>query len=116
MDRVLRISGIAGLTVLLSSGLAVAQENDVNLATTGTDQIWRGVSAGAMAGTWLDQGQMNASDTRRDLVVGSPGSGSLPGRVHVIFAGPLHSGEVSLNAADVTLTGVASDRFGTYTA
>ncbi|MEP6914235.1 MAG: FG-GAP-like repeat-containing protein [Acidobacteriota bacterium] len=94
----------------------LAQENDINLATNGADQIWRGVSAGAMAGSWLDTGVMNAGDTRRDLVVGSPGSGAVPGRVHVVFGGPVRSGEVSLGIADVTLTGVPSDRFGTYTA
>jgi hypothetical protein len=115
MERSLHRSGILALTLLLTSAYAYAQ-NEINLATTGTDQIWRGVTAGAKAGTWLDQGQLNVGDSRRDLIAGAPGSGTLPGKVHIIFAGPPHSGEISLSTADVTLTGNASDRFGTYTA
>jgi hypothetical protein len=55
---------------------------------------------------------MNASDGRRDLIVGAPGSGSVAGRVHIIFGGPVRSGEQSLTSSDVTLTGTAGDQFG----
>jgi hypothetical protein len=59
---------------------------------------------------------MNASDGRRDLIVGAPGSGSVAGRVHIIFGGPVRSGEQSLTSSDVTLTGTAGDQFGYATA
>jgi hypothetical protein len=116
MGKVWHLCGAAIVGVLLTTSDAWAQ-NDINMATSaGTDQLLRGVSAGAMAGAWLDQGTMNSSDGRKDLIVGSPGSGSVAGRVHIIFGGPVNHGDRSLSTSDVTLTGLAGDRFGTATA
>ena len=113
MGRTAARLGTAVLTLLISYTPAWAQ-TDINLVPS--EQVWRGVSAGALAGTWLDQGAMNAGDQRRDLIVGSPGSGAVPGRVHIIVAGQVGSGETSLSSADYTLTGVPGDRFGASTA
>ena len=114
MGKIFARVGTAVLTLLIGWTPVWAQ-NDINLASS--EQFWRGVSAGASAGTWLDQGAMNSSDQRRDLIVGSPGDGgSVPGRVHIIFGGPVRSGEQSLSSDDVTITGNAGDRFGAATA
>jgi hypothetical protein len=96
---------------------AIAQ--DIDLATNGADVRWRGTAASALAGTYLDHGTMG-SDTRRDLIIGSPGQvgASVPGSVYIIFGGPVPSaGEHSLDSANVVITGTANgDGFGTAVA
>ena len=116
MERTTRIYGTALLTVLLTSSLAFAQ-NDINVAAPGgNDQLWRGEVANARAGAWFDVGALNTGDARRDLIIGSPGAGSVAGRVHILFGGPVSSGEHSLSTAHVTIVGNAGDRFGSATA
>src|SRR3954469_1510907 len=112
MKRLAHIVGTLLLTILLGPLDAWAQ-NDLNLATAqGNDQLWRGSVANARAGAWLDQGNLNASDARKDLIVGSPGNGTtVAGRVHIIFGGPVRSGEQSLSTSDVTIVGLTGDRF-----
>src|SRR6185436_12994844 len=87
-----------------------------NLSSGGADLTWRGTAANAVAGTSLDQGNVS-SDSRRDLIIGSPGNGAGPGTVHVIFGGTVRQGNLSLSTADVIINGTAGpDRFGTATA
>jgi hypothetical protein len=87
------------------------------MAAEGTDQLWRGTAAGARAGAWLDQGAVGIGDTRRDLIVGSPGSAGTLGHVYVIFGGPSAAGTFSLASANGTYNGAATgDLFGTSTA
>src|SRR5687768_4309209 len=102
------------LSLIIGSVPAVAQ--DVNMAAGGSESIWRGTQPNAMAGLFLGQGVIS-SDTRRDLVVGSPGNGSGPGKVFVIFGGAVRTGNWSLSSADVVFNGTTGpDRFGTATA
>ena len=116
MERKTRYCGIALLLLVLSPALATAQ-NEINLAATGGhDQLWRGVVPGANAGAWLDQGPLNPSDARRDLVVGSPGTDSVAGRIHILFGGPVFAGEQSLSSANVTIVGSVGERFGSSSA
>lgn len=84
---------------------------------SGTDQIWRGTQAGAYAGLWMDLGEVIDGDLRRDLIIGAPGSGTLPGTVYVLEGGAVRSGEFLLSAAHVIVDGgAAGDRFGHATA
>src|SRR5215831_2542949 len=95
----------------------LANAQDISLANSGAaDQKWKGTTTGANAGAWMDLGDMSG-DGRRDLIVGAPGSGSVAGKVYIIFGGPDHTGEVSLNNADARiLTSTAGNLFGTSTA
>lgn len=115
MKKIGRCASAAfGLVVVLSS---VLSGQDINLAAGGADLVWRGTTAGANAGRWLDQGPLSPGDNRRDLVVGAPGSISVGGSVYVIFAGPVLSGSMSLSSANVVITGTgAGDGFGAATA
>jgi hypothetical protein len=103
--------------LLLGWGSADAQTT-INLSVDNTSrERWTGDGAGAQAGLWLDRGDVGASDTRRDLIVGSPGWSTDQGRVYVIFGGPVRRGTLSLTLGDVVLTGgAAGDRFGEATA
>lgn len=107
------VIGVAALV-----GLAPATSaQTIDLADGGADQVWTGTEANAAAGSWLDQGPVGGGDSRRDLIIGSPGATGVPGRAYVIFGGPVRSGNLSLNQADVVLTGVsAGDKFGFSTA
>ncbi len=104
------------LSFLAITPVAVIAQ-DLDLATNGADVRWRGVTAGAVAGTYLDQGTMN-NDGRKDLIIGAPGSAGDPGHVYIVFAGPVPSaGEHALSTASVVITGVAAgDGFGTSVA
>ena len=94
--------------------LAIAQ--DINLASGGADQIWKGVQANSKAGFWLDLGDLSG-DARRDLVAGAPGTATVPGAVYVIFGGPERTGEISLNNAEAKVTSnVPGNLFGFSTA
>lgn len=100
----------------LVPGVSRGQASDISLAAGGADLIWHGSVAGALAGTFLDQGDLNG-DGRKDLIIGSPGSGAVIGTVSVIFGGPVRTGDFSLASADVIITGAAAgDGFGTVTA
>src|SRR6478735_3797267 len=97
-------------------GSASADAQSINLATGGADPIWRGTQAGAKAGASLDQGAVNSSDSRRDLIVGSPGTDG-PGAVYVVNGGPIRTGDLSMNLADTVIHGATSgDLFGAATA
>ena len=103
------------LSLLLLPGAAHAQT--IDLAAGGADQVWIGPEANAAAGTWLDQGAVSNGDTRRDLIVGAPGTTGISGRVFVIFGGPVKTGTIDLSTADVVITGAgAGDGFGFTTA
>ena len=109
------VIAVTALVIFPFSTAALAQ--NIDLAAGGADQVWHGVSAGSNAARWLDQGPLSPGDNRRDLVIGAPGSPSLAGKVHVLFAGPLPSGDPSLALANVTITGPgAGDEFGLATA
>lgn len=94
-----------------------ASAQDIDLAANGAQTIWRGTQSGAFAGESLDQGSLGGGDSRRDLVIGAPGSASIAGKVYILFGGPLPTGDRSLSTAHVTLNGAAAgDRFGYATA
>lgn len=105
----------AGLALFLAlPTLALGQ--DINLATGGADQIWKGTQPNAKAGAWLDLGDMTG-DGRRDLIAGAPGTASIPGTVYIIFGGPERTGEISLaNAEAVVSSSAAGNLFGFATA
>ncbi len=110
-----RIRLTAILIALAFPTLANAQ--DISLTNpAAADQKWKGVTAGANAGAWMDLGDMNG-DARRDLIIGAPGNGSVPGVVYIIFGGPDRSGEISLNNADARISSsTAGNAFGSATA
>jgi hypothetical protein len=100
--------------LVLIPGAASAQ---IQIGAGGTEQVWRGVTSGALAGMQLDQGVVSAGDGRRDLIISAPGGPGVQGRVYVLFGGPVRTGEQDLADADAQLTaGVANDRFGASTA
>lgn len=105
----------AGLALVLAlPTLAIGQ--DINLATGGADQIWKGTQPNARAGAWLDLGDMTG-DGRRDLIASAPGSATIPGTVYVIFGGPDRTGEISLANADAIVSSSApGNLFGFATA
>lgn len=108
-----RVGAIAAVALLPVSS---AYAQNIDLSTGGADQIWHG-TAGSKAGFWLDQGPVSPGDNRRDLVIGAPGSGATAGRVHIIFGGPVFSGDLNLTSANVTITSATTgDEFGTSTA
>ena len=104
------------VTILLCAASVAAQET-VSLASSTNREAWRGETAGSQAGIWLDRGDVSASDTRRDLIIGAPQWDLATGRVYIEFSGPISGGEQSLSNADVIITGAApGDRFGEATA
>ena len=110
-NRVLT-SAIAAATAFTVTAAAAHAQN-INLAAGDADLTMRGVAANANAGIWMDRGALNTSDSRRDLVVGAPGAGSMLGRVYVLNGGPEPSGEKLLSIANTTITGTeAGDQFG----
>jgi hypothetical protein len=102
-----------GLAVLLGAGNATAQTISLN---GNSDETWRATQLGAHAGQHLDLGAVSVGDNRSDLIVGAPGSPTVPGAVYVLFGGPVRPGERSLAAADTVITGTAGDSFGFSTA
>lgn len=94
----------------------LANGQDINLASGGADQVWKGTQPNARAGFWLDLGDMTG-DARRDLIAGAPGNASVPGTVYVIFGGPDRTGEISLaNAEAIVSSSAAGNLFGYATA
>lgn len=111
----IRDAVVGAVLMALSNTPAIAQ--DTNLGAGGAEMVWRGEFAGARAGTWLDQGAVGSGDSRRDLIIGAPGDGTMPGKVFVIFGGPVRTGQLSLSQADAVLSGARNgDRFGAATA
>jgi hypothetical protein len=107
----------APAAILLMTTQPLFAQGGINMAAEGTDQLWRGEDAGSHAGAWLDQGAMNTSDPRRDLIIGAPGSATTIGRVYIIFGGPHNTGTFELSAANGVFNGAAAgDLFGTSTA
>jgi hypothetical protein len=100
----------------------IANAQDIFIGDGGADLTWRGTQPNAAAGLWLDQGAVSNGDTRRDLIVGSPGpppvpGPAIPGAVYVIFGGPDRDGDLVLSAADTVITSSeAGNRFGYSTA
>src|SRR5213593_235957 len=102
MEIIFRRGRLAAIAIALAfPTLAIAQ--DINLATGGADQTWKGTKPGANAGAWMDLGDMTG-DGRRDLVVGAPGTASIPGMVYVIFGGPDRTGELTLDKAEASVS------------
>ena len=96
-------------TAALAVTLAVptlANAQDIFLATGGADLTWHGTATGAKAGIWMDIGAVS-NDTRRDLIVGAPGTSGTSGTVYVIFGGPDCTGDRSLSLADTVITSSA---------
>ena len=105
------------LFVTCVAGAVPVRAQTIDLATGAADPVLRGAQAGAKAGTSLDQGAINAGDSRRDLIIGAPGGPGLAGRVYVIFGGPIRAGDMSLSTSDTIIQGAAAgDLFGTTTA
>jgi hypothetical protein len=106
----------AGIVASLAMSAVSAHAQDVSLSA-GTDAVWRGTETQANAGLWMDTGAVGATDSRRDLIIGAPGSDSTMGRVYVLMGGPIRSGQLSLGNADAIITGAeVGDLFGTSTA
>ena len=106
---------MAGLAMCLALPM-LANAQDINLATGGADLIWRGTQTGSNTGAWMDLGDMSG-DARRDLIIGAPGTATVPGRVYVIFGGPDRTGELALSGADVIISSAGGgNRFGAATA
>ncbi|CAN5543653.1 hypothetical protein BH23ACI1_BH23ACI1_26770 [soil metagenome] len=108
---------MVGLALLLAvPTMGTAQ--DISLGAGGSDTTWVGTQPNAAAGLWLDQGGVSAGDTRRDLIVGSPGGPAVPGAVYVIFGGgPDRTGDFVLSSADTVITSSEpGNRFGFATA
>ena len=110
----LKRSTLALAVLLAVPTLGKAQ--DIYLASGGADLTWHGTATGQQAGVWMDIGAVS-SDTRRDLVVGAPGTSGTAGTVYVIFGGPDRTGDLSLANADTIITSTeAGNRFGASTA
>jgi len=93
-------------------GAASAQPT-IDLAAREANPIWRGTQAGARAGAVLDHGAVGAGDSRRDLIIGSPGGAGVTGAVYVLLGGPSWSGDLTLSSASTIITGgAAGDMFG----
>jgi hypothetical protein len=106
---------IAAGTCFLGDTSAEAQS--INLATGGADPIWRGTQAGVRAGASLDQGPVNWNDSRRDLVIGSPGGSGVPRAVYVVNGGSIRRGDLSLTLTDTVIRGATGgDLFDAATA
>ena len=93
-----RIAAIAGLALILALP-TMGNAQDISLAAGGADPIWKGTQPNMGAGFWLDQGAVGLSDSRRDLIVGAPGTASIPGTVFILFGGPEVTGEILLSQA-----------------
>ncbi len=110
----LKPSTLAMAVLLAIPTLGSAQ--DIYLASGGADLTWHGTATGQQAGVWMDIGAVS-NDTRRDLVVGAPGTSGTAGTVYVIFGGPDRSGDLSLANADAIISSTeAGNRFGATTA
>ena len=108
---------VVGAIAATLLGWTNLQAQSIHLASGGSDQVWVGPDAGTRAGMWLDQGAVSSGDGRRDLIIGAPGSADVPGRVYVLFGGPVRSGQLSLSNADAVISALApGDAFGTSTA
>src|SRR5688572_27856451 len=111
-----RIAAIAGLALMLALP-TVGNAQDISLAAGGADPIWKGTQPNMGAGFWLDQGGVSELDSRRDLIIGAPGTPTTPGTVFILFGGPEVSGEVLLSGAQVIISSSeAGNRFGFSTA
>jgi hypothetical protein len=75
------------------------------------DQTWRGTQAGTFAGQSMEVGPVNAVGGRNDLIIGAPGSSTIPGAVYVVFAGTARTGDQSLANADVVITSFEPGNF-----
>ena len=98
MVNTFRSAPMAALAVTLAVP-TLANAQDIFLATGGADLTWHGTATGAKAGIWMDIGAVS-NDTRRDLIVGAPGTSGTSGTVYVIFGGPDRTGDRSLSLAD----------------
>ena len=108
-------ASILGLALTLALP-TLGNAQDIFLASGGADLTWKGTATGANAGIWMDLGSVSA-DTRRDLVVGAPGTSGTTGRVYMIFGGASLTGDLSLANADAVINSSgAGNRFGASTA
>jgi hypothetical protein len=111
--RIARGLIIGGLVLAATTASA---QTPVFLSSSTNREVWRGESAGAGFGTYLDRGELSG-DSRRDLIIGSPTWNANQGRVYITFSGPVLGGEIAASSAPVILTGAAAGhRFGTATA
>ncbi|NUR55135.1 MAG: hypothetical protein HOQ29_11860 [Acidobacteria bacterium] len=116
METKFRWIAVAGLALLLGIP-TLANGQDIFLANpAAADLTWKGTAANANAGLSMDLGVVS-NDTRRDLIVGAPGSSGLAGTVYIIFGGPNRTGDLTLASADTIITSSeAGNRFGAATA
>jgi hypothetical protein len=111
MSITFRTVGI--LAVLLAAVASAEAQPTIDLAAHAANPIWHGTQTGARAGAILDHGAVGASDSRRDLIIGSPGGAGVTGAVYVLFGGPTWSGDLSLASASAIVTSTAAgDLFG----
>jgi hypothetical protein len=101
MEKMFRL-WVVVVSTLLIGVTAAAQE--VDLAAGGSDQVWNGAAANNFAGFWLGQGAVSGGDSRRDLIVGAPGTASLAGVVYIIYGGPLGNAVNPLSTASVVIS------------
>src|SRR5207237_2338833 len=108
----LRVIALSAVTLAVATNASAQQ---VNLADA--DPVAKG-AAGERAGVYLDQGSLGGADSRKDLIIGAPGSAATPGTVYVLFGGPVPVGQFDLSArANVVVHGLtAGDQFGRSTA
>ena len=108
-----RVRTVTFALVCLASWTVASAQPTIDLAGNEADPVWHGTQTGARAGATLDHGAVGASDSRRDLIIGSPGSASVAGAVYVLFGGPTWSGDLSLSSASTRILGAAAgDQFG----
>src|SRR5687767_241802 len=88
---------------ILASATSAAAQPTLHLAGRDADPVWLGTQAGARAGAVLDHGAVSGTDSRRDLIIGSPGGPGIIGMVYVLFGGPTWTGQLSLAGATTTI-------------
>lgn len=112
-----RMRTLAFLVGSLTIGAIASAQPTIDLAGNEANPIWHGTQSGARAGAVLDHGAVGAGDSRRDLIIGSPGGPGLAGAVYVLLGGPTWSGDLQLSAASTVIQGAAAgDLFGSAVA
>jgi hypothetical protein len=80
----------------------IANAQDIFIGDGGADLTWRGTQPNAAAGLWLDQGAVSNGDTRRDLIVGSPGPPPPPTPADPAFPAPSTSSSAAPTATAIS--------------
>jgi VCBS repeat protein/FG-GAP repeat protein len=110
-------TGLRWAMILALAAATPLAAQDILINQGGADPILKS-STGAALGTSLDQASIGGGDTRKDLIIGSPGWNSSRGQVAVLIAGSSPKGTVDIaTAADILFNGtVVGGAFGFATA